>query len=492
LINAIGNPDTIRQVVALIQQIASAGSGSAGATGTPAAAAAPVQATGYRSLRRYSPALAARMGRPRRPVSSRRGGGSGPRYAEAQVAPALLAALPALMPLLQQVLNPQTIQAVLEAPARHTGVVIDGLKDMARLGIESHEQDLRHLRELNPGVDDPALDALLASLSLGLSQRQRELDYKRVESVHLRFAEVHTEDLYGQTKTLYHYGQALAFPFVVETPRPIASGVLQLSVKDAESLEVLLEKTGRVKGVEGGPAPVVPRLSEAQVRTLQPNKDYLICLTLVWKNRSGANRGSAIKQKITLVSDYAFDRVEESSELIPLNDVARFREFWHKIWHGEFRDDLKRYALDCKYYYVLNAKRTSNARMETKMLTLGEEDRRVTGRLKTGMELSPDELNRLIPRIAPGAQPLSSEELQALRSQDFVERFNQAARYQAKLRGRSGDSGALWVYPEFKLQRVVLQQVGQVNANGNVLNFVEHSVQFPMPALLHFIGARTA
>jgi len=32
---------------------------------------------------------------------------------------------------------------------------------------------------------------------------------------------------------------------------------------------------------------------------------------------------------------------------------------------GTFSDDLKRIEFDCKYYYVLNTRRSSNARVET-------------------------------------------------------------------------------------------------------------------------------
>ena len=480
LLKAIGKPETVQQILNLIQQIAAASSGGANtgaantATPTPTPAASGlVVANGY--------GLA----------YGSRGAAPAPVYSEAQFAPALLAALPSLMPILQQVLNPQTIGAVLDAPAKHTGMIIDGIKDFAKLGIQSHEQDLQHLRALNPGVDDPALDALLASLSLGLSQVGSELNYRRVDAVRLSFDGIQAQTLYGQTKIPYHFGRELAFPFSVETPRPIGKAMVQLLVKDPETLEILAEKKERLERVAGGPSPVTPTLSLAQMQNLTPGQDYLICLALVWKGKAGKQLGSSIKQRITLVGDYVFDRVEEAGELIPLNDVTRYREFWHKIWGGDFDDDLKRYEWDCKYYFALNGERTTNARIETKTRLQKNEDRRATGQLKTGMELSPDDLNRLLPRLAPGEVPLSAEELQPLRSGDFVDRFNQAARYKAKLRGRSGDSAALWVYPEFKLQRVVLQKVDQVNAHGHVVSFLEHPVRFPLPALVHLIGART-
>ena len=76
-------------------------------------------------------------------------------YSQAMIAPALLAAIPALMPVLQQVLTPQTIQSVVDAPQRATGQIMNGLMDFARIGMQATEQERAHLRQLNPGVDDP-------------------------------------------------------------------------------------------------------------------------------------------------------------------------------------------------------------------------------------------------------------------------------------------------------------------------------------------------
>jgi hypothetical protein len=54
--------------------------------------------------------------------------------------------------------------------------------------------------------------------------------------------------------------------------------------------------------------------------------------------------------------------------------------------------------------------------------------------------------------------------------------------------GRKGDTVALWAYPEMKLQRVLLKQVRQTNANGQVLALAEQEVYFPIPAIVTLLG----
>ncbi len=452
LLKAVGSPETIKQIAALIQQIATAKS----MLETP----------------------------PRAHSVWQRG------YSEAKVAPALLAALPALIPILKQVLNPQMVQAVTNAGTKPVGMIIDGIKDFAKIGLEADKQEMQHLERLNPGVDDAGLDRLLAGLSLSLAN-DVEMKYKRVTRVRLNFAEVQTQKLYGRAKILYAAGRTLSFPLTLETPRPIRQGVLQLLVKDPDSLEIRFHRKYRVEQLTSGRLLTVPALDETDSQSLQAGTEYLVKAVLVWKNRQGKKRGTSITQQVTLAPTYLFDRVEESGEAIPLNDATQYRAFWHKIWGGRFTDERKRFVWDSKYYYRLNPQRSENARIETKTRVTKQERKKVVGQLKTGMELSPDDLNRLLLRLAPGQPPLDEDQLTALRSEDFADRFNQAARYQAKFRGRSGDSAALWVYPEFKLQNIVLARADQVNANGLITQFGEHRVKFPIPVLTHFIGVRT-
>jgi hypothetical protein len=99
-------------------------------------------------------------------------------------------------------------------------------------------------------------------------------------------------------------------------------------------------------------------------------------------------------------------------------------------------------------------------------------------------------LNALIPQISTG-KPLSESQLTALRSSDFISRFNTAARFSAALSGRAGVSAAVWIYPEVKLHEVVLFKAASIDADSHVRELTEERVHFPIPVTLHVIGART-
>ncbi|MEW5918521.1 MAG: hypothetical protein AB1762_19115, partial [Gemmatimonadota bacterium] len=119
------------------------------------------------------------------------------------------------------------------------------------------------------------------------------------------------------------------------------------------------------------------------------------------------------------------------------------------------------------------------------------EDERVRrGRLKSGMTTTLAALNELIPQISTG-KALNEAHLEALRSSDFVARFNTAARTRAALSGKAGVSAALWVYPEVKLHEIVLFKAASTDADSHVRELTEERVHFPIPVTLHVIGART-
>jgi len=212
LLRRASDPDLLRALIDLLRQVEGA------SAGTPSAAPAAPAAGGGAAASLSARALA--MGPVPRGRRSRIPSGPLPRcrhYSEAQVAPALLAALPALAPLLQQVLNPQTIQTVLDAPNRATQTVLNGLLDLGKLGLKEQQQLNEHLERLNPGVRDPGLEALLASMSLGLAQAAAD-DYARVGSVSIDFELGPAVSLAGQERVVYRAGRPLAFPLTVETP----------------------------------------------------------------------------------------------------------------------------------------------------------------------------------------------------------------------------------------------------------------------------------
>jgi hypothetical protein len=346
---------------------------------------------------------------------------------------------------------------------------------------------------LGMGEQNQEDEAVIMALGLALAaSATADLAYERLDVVELGFSGVTPLRINGRERLVYHGNQEIAFPLTIKTPKPISKGRLQLLVKHPKTLEILIEENYRVEDVNSGVLGVIPRISRGKLQSLQVNEEYLICVTLVWKGRNPTTQqekrlGTSAMQLVTLMGDYWFDRLEATGETIPLNDVQRFRNFWHKIWEGEFESVVRQITLDCKYYYALESDRSSPARMETVMQFDKTRAVKISGRLKSGLIVDLYSLNALIPQVS--AHPaLSQSELEALMTTEFKEGFSNVARKEVVFEGRKGDEVALWVYPEIKLQKVVLKEVGRVNGNGLVQEVKERFVFFPMFAIVHFIG----
>jgi hypothetical protein len=418
---------------------------------------------------------------------------SEPPLSNAMIAPALLAALPALMPLLEKALNPETIKAITEGldPSKVIGVVSGALKDFANIGLQANEQNMKWLRSLHPSLNDPAMDKLFEGLSLSREALEEVPRYRRVSSVILRVDGAEPQVLAGRTRVLYRHGGDLGFPLRVESPKPIRDAELEIAVKDPRTLETLSRSRFRYPRVTSGLLDPTPRVPAARLRRIRPGEEVLVCAALTWKARTGPRRGTAVSQLVTLAGGVQFVRVEEGSEVIPLNDVEKHRAFWHKAWQASLTREDRRYELECKYYTSADPEAQENARMETRVGTERTGLWRQRGRLKSGLVLSLPALNALLPRLTPHPS-LSEEELRALLAPEFVERFHRAGRTHVDFEGREGDSVALWVYPEMRVHDVILSEADEVDEHGRVGHRTERAVKFLFPVDVHFVGVTTA
>lgn len=409
-------------------------------------------------------------------------------YAEAQFAPALLAALPALAPILKSILSPETVKSVVESvsPTKLAGIAIDGLKDAFKTITNLDKAELDFLGKINPGVDDPALDKLLMEMGLAVHLATDDIPYKRVNSVKLDFDGIKTLLINGRTRIAYLHGHDVRFPLCLNTPRPIRRATLHLVIKDPESLKTLVESSQPLKDLRGGSMSEIEPLSAARLADLKAGEEYLVKAVLVWQNKKGAPRGTAVSQLITLMGSDIFDRVEEVAGKAIVADRNQFPAFGHKVWQDSFHKDLRRVTFQCRYTYALTPERGNNGRNPTLTRIEQKQLRHDLGKLKSGMELSPDALNRLLPRISDHPA-LSALELAALRTDDFHKRFNVAARSRLELGAPPGDSAALFVYPEFTIQRLVLCTAANIDADtGQVRATTGKNVFFPMVAAVHF------
>lgn len=410
------------------------------------------------------------------------------KYSEAKIAPALLAALPALLPLLQQVLSPETIGKVLDSPQKMIGAVTDSITKIGELGIASREQDLAHLRALNPGTG-PAVDALLASFSMTLSENKKLIQYKRIRSVKVKFSDVETVDCEGKSCLIYGYGGKLIFPVAITAPKPIGRCVLQLSVKDLKTSKLLLTKNFNYKTVESIAANY-PHLELSEYKSISSNSDYLFCISLIFKGKKRENMGAYASEVVHLTDSYVYASVSGKGEAIPLNDTVAHRPFWHKIWSTRFSKELMRTSIHVKYYCVLTADQEGIGKMETVTKPVKTDDRYGKSVLmKTGVRINIAELNKILPTIS-SYPSLSQSQLRAISTPEFLSSYHTVAQEIIKVDGFINEIAMFWAFPEVIIHEVILKKIVTGNAYGMVTDLDTEVVRFPLPSSLYLIGVK--
>jgi hypothetical protein len=396
------------------------------------------------------------------------------------------AAIVALLPLLQKVLTPETIQTLIKTvdPNRLLGTTIEGIKAVGRLGIDSAEQDNRHIRELHPGNDDPLLLSLLAAMGTSLSL---ETPMRGSHKVGVHIADGPTHMIGGRPRVLYRNDSDLRPQISVDTPRPLGRAILEIRLKQPDTLKVVHHDKMRLTDVGAGSIAEPPAIPAAVLGSLPPG-EYLLCATLRWKTGSGDIVGADRRQLITLMGPVIFDHVEPGGEVIPLNDVNVHRDYWHEIWRTELTRPKHRYRISVRYLVVVEPFGSGGGRMTTDVaerLT----DGKVELRIRSGAAYTVDQLNGLLSQL--GRHPLEADQLAALGDEDVLADMAGEARASERLSGRPGRAASLWVYPEVRLQPTVMQRATETLPSGQVIALAPETVEIPVPSLIHLIGARS-
>lgn len=441
--------------------------------------------------------MASRASRPMR-KAARRGSAFAAQttLSSAQAAPvaALLPILTKLAPMLQQVMTPETVQSVLNAPREHLQTVFNGMKDMARLGIDSHQQDLDFLKAINPGVEDPGLDALIAGLSLSASRMDHADNWKRAESVSLRMSAVRTVPVAGQLVTLLAADRPLRFPLEVTLPTdstgrsPSLKGAkVQLRVKDKSSLEVLHAQEWDAGDISGsGPLSIVPAVSPSALAGLPRGAELLFCFALVWNNSKGEARGAPVQHLARLSEGYSFERLVQSQDSAPvqLMDEGQFGDYHHIVWSNRFRDDARRVLGELNYFYVLaEDDMPLHRRLEPEFASRGVErtPTRRELRMRSGFEVSLDALVRLGSILDPSSPPIDPVMRGALSDMNFRSYFDRSARLVFDFRSAPEETFAMRVIPTMAMHDLVLHKQGDVDEFGQVVSSHEVRVKLPVP-----------
>ena len=420
-------------------------------------------------------------------------------YSQAQIAPALLAALPALAPIAGKLLDPKVIGAIGDQPLKIFGAVNDMFTGFDK-------ETLAQLERINPSLANPNLLPMLLNMSASQTVKS-SIPFKYEAKIDLEFLHINPIDIQGKKKAVYQIGKEIRFPIKVKTShphppdRPIPKVILKVCVQDSETMKVLLEKRFKLKDVRLDSILNDIVLSPEETSSLPIGKDLKVEVAFIWKSKSKRhNLGTFKSHYVTLVGDYLFDQFQDKiGAPVPLNDIVKHRAFWHKVWEGGFSQS-KRWHIefDVKYFYTLDLEDEVPAKLETRKkktednATKGEETpfrRKVRARLKSGMELTLEALNQLLPDLSQTA--LGMDMLEALETDAIKPYFNQVARLQVEFKGHSGDTGTLWTYPEVTVHQLQLLKMGEVNEYGQVKTSSPVSVFFPRPSSIHFIGTKS-
>lgn len=304
----------------------------------------------------------------------------------------------------------------------------------------------------------------------------------------------------GKPKMVFVTTGPLRLPVMVRSKTGgnmlIQHASIRVELKTISDRKLLLQKKFNYENLRAD-RPFYPEFTYEEVKGLPSGEDIMVCFSGQYKDEK--KRVKQLKSGASLIyftGPYFFKGLGPAVGIpVELRDKNLYRPFWHKIWEGGSGKE-RRWELElvAKYYLYYQPKSDSNGRVETRMKLNNPEPgatrKSWKGKIKSGLEVSPEELNKLIPMIS--SYPLlEDEKLQALKSDDVRRDFNLAGIAQVEMKGRDEEIGMIWAYPEISMTAITLGKTTGTNANGQVTAISEETVYFPRPVSVIFQGEKT-
>ncbi len=315
----------------------------------------------------------------------------------------------------------------------------------------------------------------------------------------------------GAPQVLFAKNQAVSLRLRLDVAppapsRPLPKAIIHVCFKDCAKQVILAEKTFKQKNVPAN-AELRFSFSAEELMHLPANQGLTIFASLRWLSPASGLEHKALGslEAVFVEQYYLKEQGQALSVEQELKDMQRFRPFWNKVWESPSLDSLNRqrgedkkylWELDAsaRYTILLSAEHTSNGLMETKLLADPPGPEAITvrtaGRLKAGIELSLDELNKLIPLWA-GQPALDSVHLQAFKTCEFARSHACEFTARLKLKGSAANQGRVFVIPVFKLVEFTLASPDKLDENGQVLSAKEEKTYFPLPVAARLIGLKS-
>lgn len=404
----------------------------------------------------------------------------------------LLASL--LGPILQSA--PQILQTLGDTPIKWLNAKNEG-------DLKKQMADNAYLQNLLAQHNQNTLLQLLANTGqLNKQNPALGMSFSEKSNIRIAFETGTSVMVSGKQKFVYSDAGAVKLLLNISTAaappaRPVPKAIVQLKIKDALQQKLLLEKKYRMTNVYLNSMLELELLPQ-EVQQLPHNTDLLVSASVIWPKKStGQYEGVSNVHAVYIVSNYFVKHFgDKTGPDVALSDLSKYRVFANKIWEGSGAQKRKWEAtLDAKYYIRYQPQATGNARIESKLKAEPQEEENpyrmsVTGKLKSGLEVSPVELNKLIPMIS--AYPmLTEQQLSAFKTDDLQKRYDQEAKATLELRGTKNETGAVWAFPETAIHKVILSKVSKTDQKGQVTEITDEQVYFPFLNSIHFAGVKT-
>lgn len=429
----------------------------------------------------------------------------------------LAALAPLLGPLLQQA--PQLLQVLADSPGKLLNVLNEGINQQGQLQLQKKQADQQHIENLlgESGRNFLFLQQILRSAASALpaetpppanpvvaaqSSQAFSLAVPRSRSS-LIIQKGNPITVNGKPKFVYSGQGSIKLQAHLNITEGTQKGkqakaIVNLLIKDIDTRKTLLEKSYRLKDIAVNSMQELELLS-AETQNLPRNKDMLVSAS--FRYMGAGNRsytGGADTHLIFITDDYFYKGIGNMiGEAIPLTDRNRYRVFWNKIWEGGAKTK-KRWEINLgtKYYIYYCPDQSANGRVETRIQQVqpeseSERELNIEGKMKSGLEITPVELNNLIPSIS-SYNSLELPRLGAFKTDELSRDYNSEALISLKLKGKTSETGMIWTYPEIGLFEFVLNKAARVDHNGQVTEIQEEKIVFPKPVSIHFVGEKTS
>lgn len=283
---------------------------------------------------------------------------------------------------------------------------------------------------------------------------------------------------------------------------PLARAILTVTLKGTHHPSGWVKAEARLTSVAANSVQTIT-VPQADLAKLPANRRIAVIAELRWPGSRKQAYSATGSTDIVLVDKYFVkQRGATTGDERELTDMSQYRPFWNKIWEAPPLDAVNKsgsgrakslWELDvnARYLVIVTGRDHANGVMETRLQAspTDPDDMRLTtsGKLKGGVELSLDEVNKLA-SLWDGQSPLDADHLAAFRSHAITHTSSGEFVSSIKLKGRAADRGMVWVVPVFRTAEFTLSGVQKTDDSGQVVAVTDETVRLPVPVAARVLG----